>query len=187
MHRGSFNPIVISQGMVFAMVFAGGLSAGLLARDRLTLQTDAASALPRSVPETRSPPTAGAAQPMPGLGAYAAEIIRIIDGDTVEARVAVWLGHDLITKIRLRGIDAPEIKGACGAEREKAIAARDALAALVGKGTVTLTDIGPDKYFGRVVARLRIADGRDAGAILVTEGLARPYDGRRRDMWCTLP
>lgn len=122
-----------------------------------------------------------------GLGTYNAEVTRIIDGDTVEARIAVWMGQDVVTKVRLRGIDAPEINGACSSERDQAIAARDALASLIGNRPVMLDEIGPDKYFGRVVARLITVDGRDAGAALLVQRLARPYGGKRRESWCALP
>lgn len=120
----------------------------------------------------------------PLAGTYAAQVLKVIDGDTVEARVHVWMGQEVITRIRLKDIDAPEIAGACGPERDKAIAARDRLEALVTGPGVVLAEIRPDKYFGRVVARIMMADGHDAGGVLLAEGLARPYRGGRRDSWC---
>src|SRR5690348_503028 len=36
---------------------------------------------------------------------YPAEVLRVIDGDTFAARVRVWPGLDVETKVRLRGID----------------------------------------------------------------------------------
>ena len=54
----------------------------------------------------------------------AVEVIRVIDGDTVEARVHLEVGRDLNTRIRLRGIDAPELKAACAQELRMAEAAR---------------------------------------------------------------
>jgi endonuclease YncB( thermonuclease family) len=122
-------------------------------------------------------------------GSYRATVTRVVDGDTVEARVPIWLGQEIITKVRLRGIDAPEIAGACGAERVRAEAARDRLGALIAGAPVTLAEIGPDKYSGRVIARLMAgAAGRqvDAGALLVSEGLARRYSGKRREGWCQI-
>lgn len=116
-------------------------------------------------------------------GVYATTVTRVIDGDTVEARVAVWLGQEIITKVRLRGVDAPEIHGACGAERDLAIAARDRLAQLVGGGAVLLGNVGGDKYFGRVVGDLFVGETNLAG-VLLAEGLARPYQGGRRKGWC---
>ena len=101
----------------------------------------------------------------------------------------IWLGQEIITKVRIRGIDAPEIAGACGQERTQAEAARERLAALIGGAPVTLAEIGPDKYSGRIVARLMTGAPDhpvDAGAALVSEGLARRYSGKRREGWCRL-
>jgi micrococcal nuclease len=131
----------------------------------------------------------GLAQGRMPLGSYRAQVLRIIDGDTVEVRVPVWLGQELVTKVRLRGIDAPEIRGACGSEREQALKARDRLEALVAGKPVWLTEIGPDKYHGRVVARLMTGEESrpvDAGAALLREGHARAYDGKARMGWCAL-
>src|SRR3954465_9784076 len=41
------------------------------------------------------------------------DVIRTIDGDTFEARVHLEPGLDLNTRVRLRGIDAPELKASC--------------------------------------------------------------------------
>ena len=134
------------------------------------------------------------------LGSYRATVTRVIDGDTVEARVRLWIGQEILTKIRLRGIDAPEIMGACGSEKLQAEAARKRLQALIDQQMVWLTEIGPDKYNGRVVAKLLTKRANDsvpaalgtestlvdAGAVLVSEKLARPYDGKRRESWCVL-
>ncbi|MDJ1159775.1 hypothetical protein QNA08_16240 [Chelatococcus sp. SYSU_G07232] len=118
------------------------------------------------------------------LGAYAGEVLRVIDGDTVEARVNVWLGHQIVTHVRLRGVDAPELNAACAEERTRALAAREALAAFAAGRRVTFSAVGPDKYFGRVVASLADEGGRDAAATLVAQGHVRRYDGRARRGWC---
>ena len=80
------------------------------------------------------------------------DVVRTIDGDTFEARVHLSPGLDLTTRVRLRGIDAPELKAACPQELRMAEAASDALRGLLGEGEVTIFNIGPDKYSGRVVA-----------------------------------
>jgi micrococcal nuclease len=107
-------------------------------------------------------------------GPYPAEIVRVIDGDTVEARIHIWLGQDQTTHIRLRGIDAPELRGHCPGEREAAAAARDHLAHLLALGRVTVTDISTDKYGGRVDARIRLPDGTDISAAMIKAGHALP-------------
>lgn len=151
------------------------------------LIAEAARPLPAPLPASL-PALLPATAPL-ALGAYRATVTRVMDGDTVEARVPVWLGQEILTKIRLRGIDAPEISGACGEEKELAVRAAERLKALIGDGPVTLSAIGPDKYYGRVVAHLTVHRGEaalDAGEVLLREGLARAYDGKRREAWCGL-
>ena len=80
------------------------------------------------------------------------DVLRTIDGDTFEARVHLSPGLEPTTRVRLRGVDAPEMKAACAGELELAEAAGAALRGLLGEGGVTIYNIGPDKYNGRVVA-----------------------------------
>src|ERR1700733_10622993 len=61
---------------------------------------------------------------------YPIDVLRIIDGDTFEARVRVWPGLDVDTKIRLRGIDAAELHARCPDELAQAQAARTKLEAI---------------------------------------------------------
>ncbi len=129
-------------------------------------------------------PQAAAAPTGPGPGAYQARILRVIDGDTVEARVGVWIGQEIVTKVRLRGVDAPELGGGCASSRGLAEQARARLEGLLGNAPVVLSEIGPDRYFGRVLARLTVASGAEAGETLHREGLARRYRGGRREGWC---
>ena len=113
------------------------------------------------------------------------EVIRTIDGDTFEAQVHLWPGLDVTTRVRLRGIDAPELKAACPQELRMAQVASDALRGLLEEGGVTIYNIGPDKYNGRVVADAATARTPDISAALLTRGLARSYSGGRRNDWCT--
>jgi len=117
-------------------------------------------------------------------GAHPADLVRVIDGDTLEAQVHVWPGMTITTRVRLRGIDAPELRARCGREQTAAQAARDALAKLVADGRLFVSQIGPDKYGGRVVASVSTARGEDASAALLQAGLVRRYGGGRRASWC---
>lgn len=125
-------------------------------------------------------------------GPYPAQIVRIVDGDTFQARVAVWFGQEIETLVRLRGIDAPERAARCGAEAEGADRAAQALAELLAAGRVSLRDVSGDKYFGRVVADAVVTapDGAfpptDVAPALLAQGVARRYDGGRREGWCAL-
>ena len=117
-------------------------------------------------------------------GPVIADVVAVVDGDTLRVRIRIWLGQELETLVRLDGIDAPEISGKCPNERELAGRARGALAAMVVGGLVLLTDIRHDKYAGRVVARVKDRHGGDLGDRLVVAGLARRYDGSVRRSWC---
>ena len=59
----------------------------------------------------------------PTRAAYPAQVLHVNDGDTFEARVSVWPGLEITTKVRLRGIDAPELRSRCADELAKAQAA----------------------------------------------------------------
>jgi micrococcal nuclease len=105
--------------------------------------------------------------------------IRAVDGDTVDAAFTRW---------RLVGLDTPETGGRakCPQERARGREAAARLHTLARSGKAVLVPTWPpwrgDKY-GRRLAQL-LVDGKDVGAILIGEGLARPYAGGRRGSWC---
>jgi endonuclease YncB( thermonuclease family) len=115
---------------------------------------------------------------------YPAEVLRVLDGDTFEARVRLWPGLESVIKIRLRGIDAPEMKARCEEERSKALAARDALQAILDQGEVGVSAVTLDKYGGRVVADASTRATPDVSAALLGANLVRSYSGGRRETWC---
>jgi micrococcal nuclease len=96
----------------------------------------------------------------------------VVDGDTW------WIDGE---KFRLADIDAPELQGRCASETALAIRARDRLQSLLNAAEPVVQRRGKDRY-GRTLARVTVS-GRDVGAVLVAEGLARAYEGRRRP-WC---
>ncbi len=111
------------------------------------------------------------------------DVIRTIDGDTFLARVHQRDGRDLVARVRLRGIDAPEMKASCREELDKAEAAAAALHDLLGQGGVTIYNLGPDKY-GRVLADVTTKRTASVSAVLLAGGYARSYNGGHRDGWC---
>jgi endonuclease YncB( thermonuclease family) len=117
-------------------------------------------------------------------GPVMAEIVRVIDGDTFVVDAHVWPGHRVRVSVRLRGIDAPEIRTRCAAEKEAGLKARDALERMIGSGPVAISNIGGGKFYGRVLADARTQHGEDIGLRLLEMGLARPYDGGRREQYC---
>jgi len=87
-------------------------------------------------------------------------------------------------RVRIRGIDAPEMRGRCSAERQAAISARDRLRRFIANKPVFLTNIKGGKYFGRVLANVRVNSGVNMQEALLASGLVRPYRGKKRKSWC---
>ena len=112
------------------------------------------------------------------------DVVRTIDGDTFEARVHLSPDLHLTTRVRLRGIDAPELKASCPQELQMAEAATGALRALLGEGDVTIFNIGPDKYGGRVVAEVATRRTGNVSTAMLAAGHARRYGGGHRNGWC---
>lgn len=115
---------------------------------------------------------------------YAIDVLHVIDGDTFVARVRLWPGMEVRTKVRLRGIDAAEMNAACNRERQLAEAATAALRELLRQGQVTIFNVGPDKYSGRVVADSATKATPNVSRALLEAGHARAYTGGRRKGWC---
>ncbi len=115
-------------------------------------------------------------------GPISAELLRVIDGDTIEVRARIWLDLDLTTRVRLAGIDAPELNGGCAEERRLAGMAKLAFSHALGSGPVWLADIRRDKYGGRVVAEVMLSDGRNASATMLSSGVAAAWGST--PAWC---
>lgn len=127
-------------------------------------------------------------QQVPGdeavAGPIAAWVNEVIDGDTIVVRARIWLGQDVETRVRLFGVDAPEMKARCAEEQRLAWAAREFVRARVAEKRVSLMDIRYDKYGRRVLARVLTPEGEDLAQALIRGGLARAYDGAKRRSWC---
>lgn len=99
----------------------------------------------------------------------------VVDGDTF------WVGGE---KVRVADIDAPETHPPrCAEEARLGEAATLRLQALLNAGPVTLASVERDEdRYGR---KLRVVerDGQSLGMTLVSEGLAREWEGARRG-WC---
>jgi endonuclease YncB( thermonuclease family) len=99
-------------------------------------------------------------------GAPVSGLARAVDGDSLE------IGSE---RIRLFGIDAPELRQLCQlreAEVTCGFEARDALAALVRGRTVTCTPEEAERSYDRLVAVCRVTTERD-GTIDLSEKQVR--------------
>jgi micrococcal nuclease len=131
------------------------------------------------------------------LYVYRAKVLRVIDGDTVEVMVDLGFHVFRQEKLRLFGINSPEIVGQTHAE---GIAAKRAMMGLIAGFGVTETDtlIGAadiatgncnvvirtrkdaDDKYGRMLATITDKIGRDVNAEMIKLGFAVAYDGGAR-------
>jgi endonuclease YncB( thermonuclease family) len=99
----------------------------------------------------------------------------VVDGDTF------WFAGD---KYRIADIDTPETHPArCAEEAALGDAATERLRTWLNAGAFSLESAGRDTdRYGRSL-RIVTRGGTSVGSVLVAEGLARPWEGRRRP-WC---
>jgi len=102
--------------------------------------------------------------------------VRVIDGDTFD--------YDGM-RVRIADIDTPEMRGRCPYESELAARATRRMRALLAAGPFELHRPGNGRDMDRYGRQLRIVTrgGRSLGDVLVAEGLARTWSGRR-EPWC---
>lgn len=152
-----------------------------------TIATPASPAKPASA---SAPATYGRSARLPGP--FAARVTRVVDGDTFEAQIPIWFGQEKTVLVRLRGMDAPELKARCPAERQLALEARLVLMEVLSAGRVSLHEVTRDKYAGRIVADIRVnapialksEDVPTVSSIMIASGYARPYNKGKRLSWC---
>jgi endonuclease YncB( thermonuclease family) len=85
---------------------------------------------------------------------YAGEVVRIIDGDTLEVAVSIWPGIVATQSIGVRGIQAPEVRrSGCDEEKSWGNEASAQAERLYDLGsTVRLQNVTLGSFAGRVVA-----------------------------------
>lgn len=99
---------------------------------------------------------------------------RVYDGDTFKIDIENLppvFGDDM--SIRIRGINAPEIRGGTDASKAKARASRDFLSGLMAGNVVTIHNLERGKYF-RVVADVRV-NGYDVAREMIDREFANAY------------
>ena len=118
-------------------------------------------------------------------GPVSADVVEVIDGDTIAVRAHIWPGHIVETRVRLDGVDTPETRRPdCEAEREAGHQAtaftRDWLAA---RSSVTLHQVRLGSFAGRVIADMQDADNHQSlSDALLEAGLASVYG--EEGPWC---
>ena len=116
--------------------------------------------------------------------AIVSKVISVYDGDTFRVDIDSLppiVGKNI--RIRLNGVDTPEIQGKCQYEKDLALKARDFVRnKLANAKEIKLTKLQRGKYF-RVVADVMI-DGVSLEQELLDNELAYKYTGGKKSSWC---
>jgi micrococcal nuclease len=122
---------------------------------------------------------------------YPYKITRVIDGDTV-AFQADFLPAPLKPELSIRvlGVDTPEKGHRADAQRKLLRLRRhhssqkmSLNSAIKAKQPVLIEIQKHDKYGGRVLGDV-IINGQKLSAMLIANGHARPYFGKKKSSWC---
>lgn len=122
-------------------------------------------------------------------GPVAADVVEVIDGDTIAVRAHIWPGHFVETRVRLDGVDTPETRRPdCEAERAAGHEATAFTRAwLVAHPDIRLHNVRLGSFAGRVIAEMRAPEQSGSEPVglsdaLLAADLAVPYgeDGP----WC---
>ena len=119
---------------------------------------------------------------------YRCKVLKIIDGDTVD--VDIDLGFGIVLKnerVRVMGIDTPELRTSDKLEKVFGLAAKDRLRELIPEGSVQILKTKIDKdgedakgKFGRILGDF-IVEGYRITEILIDEGHAVEYHGQSKE------
>lgn len=106
---------------------------------------------------------------------YEAIILRVVDGDTVDADIDLGMNVHVHERLRLKGIDTPEVYGVKkdSAEYAAGMAASEFLKKLIPPGTLVKVRTVKDRKgkYGRYVADIIVSDPDDGSVINVSDHL----------------
>ena len=121
---------------------------------------------------------------------YNAVLVRVVDGDTIDATIDLGFDVQVKKRIRLAGINAPESRTRNKVEKKLGLAAKERLIDILD-GAANVFEIESKELgkYGRVLGRLYINKlaGKDVltqvciNDMLVKEGHATEYDGGKRN------
>ena len=118
---------------------------------------------------------------------YKVNILRVVDGDTVDVDIdlgfGMWLRKE---RVRVMGIDTPESRTSDKMEKIFGLAAKNRLISLLGAEAILHTQVskkGEDMKgkFGRVLGNFVSLNGEKCAAVLIREGHAVAYQGGSKE------
>ena len=111
---------------------------------------------------------------------YKIELLRVVDGDTVDVRIDLGFNVWHKCRVRLMGINAPESRTRDKEEKKRGLAAKQWLINTLdsAQADIEMRSHGSGKY-GRILGEIYIND-ININQLMVSEGHAIKYDGGKR-------
>ena len=119
---------------------------------------------------------------------YKANLVKVVDGDTVDVDIdlgfGVWLKDE---RVRIMGIDTPESRTSDKVEKLFGLAAKNRVIELLGESVVLKTFAAKDGEdmkgkFGRILGDFIVGpDKKLLTEVMIDEGHAVPYHGQSKD------
>ena len=115
---------------------------------------------------------------------YRAEVLRVVDGDTVDVLIDCGFSILLKERVRLFGIDAPESRTRDKKEKKRGLAAKARLQELIENADqkiIIKTELDKKGKFGRILGVLwDEKKKKNFNSMLVSEGHATEYFGGKK-------
>jgi endonuclease YncB( thermonuclease family) len=106
-------------------------------------------------------------------------VVAVYDGDTFTYNYV--LDNQIHqTRIRIYGIDTPELRTKNEKEKELAIDAKNVLSDLILDKCVYVEIVGPDKYYGRMLGKVHVRGIGDLSTYMISKGHAVEYLGGKK-------
>ena len=113
-------------------------------------------------------------------------VLKVVDGDTIDASIDLGFDISLSKRIRLAGIDAPESRTTNLKEKALGLESKEWLKkTLEGAKDILIKTEKPDstEKYGRIIGHLFINDQETSlNNQMIDEGYALAYEGGKKDM-----
>ena len=109
---------------------------------------------------------------------YKAKLLRVIDGDTIDCVIDLGFDVRLKERVRLKGIDTPEVRTRDLEEKAKGLAAKERVqkAFQYSNDFTIITELDKKGKYGRILGTIMLPDRKiSLNQMLLDEGHAEVY------------
>ena len=112
---------------------------------------------------------------------YKINVLKIVDGDTLDVSIDLGFYVTTIQRIRLVGVDTPETNSKDELERKLANEAKQFITEWISTQKQMLIKTTKDDKYGRMLGEITGDNGQIINNILVEKGYAWAYDGNTKN------